>query len=71
MTDPTKDPLTQAAWEWIVQTLIDTVAHENDDELLEPPLTERIDELIEAIQRLRYNYMAMTMIDVIKNQRNI
>jgi len=68
MSDPTKDPLTQAAWEWIVQTLVDNVAREDDDELLKPPLVDRINELIESIQRLRHNYMAMTMIE---NQRNI
>jgi hypothetical protein len=60
--DPTTDPLTQDAWEWILLNLINQRANAADFDLLTPELTQRLDELIEAIQRLRHNYMAMTMI---------
>jgi hypothetical protein len=63
MTDPTKDPLTQDAWEWIILNLINQRANAEDFDLLTPELTDRIDELIEAIQRLRYNFTVMTMIE--------
>jgi hypothetical protein len=60
--DPTTDPLTQEAWEWILLNLTNQRANAEDFDLLTPGFAERIDELIEAIQRLRHNYMAMTMI---------
>jgi hypothetical protein len=64
MTDSTKDPLTQDAWEWIIGTLDEQIDEADDFELLEPPVVNKVHELIEALGRLRYNYMAMTMITV-------
>lgn len=62
MTDPTKDPLTQIAWDWVIETLQHNLSDEVELKYLEPPLAERVDELISALGRLRHNYMAMTMI---------
>jgi RNAse (barnase) inhibitor barstar len=61
--DPTKDPLTQEAWDLVIDYIglgiereYHDYGHPNEE------LMDRVRELVEFIEKVRYNYMAVTMI---------
>lgn len=67
--DPTKDPLIQDAWDQIIEYVglgIEREYHDygrpNED------LMSKIRELVESLERLRYNYMLMTMITDVRQK---
>ena len=61
--DPTKDPLTQDAWDQIIEYIGLGVEREyHDYGQPNEDLMNEVRNLVDALERLRYNYMAMTMI---------
>lgn len=62
--DPTRDPLTQDAWDRLMEYIDVGIQREyNDYGRPNEQLMDRIRQHVELIERLRYNYMAMTMLD--------
>jgi hypothetical protein len=59
--DPTTDPLTQRAWDKLIE-YVDLGIEQSFEDEEDEALDVRVYELLDAIQRLRYNYMAMTMV---------